>query len=124
MNTPWIRAKGLLPALVFLCAQVTVAGTSFAESEDPHAHHHDGDAKGEDPHAHHRAMMKEAPATKRSIANYEIPNLTMVDQQAIFIPLPNAEEGQSVATDLDPSTLVITNQLQLLNHQDSISLSR
>ena len=47
-----------------------------------------------------------------------------LDQQAIFIPLPNAEEGQSVATDLDPAALVITSQLQLLKHQDSISLSQ
>jgi protein SCO1/2 len=87
MNTPWIRAKGLLPALVFLCAQVTVAGTSFAESEDPHAHHHDGDAKGEDPHAHHRAMMKEPPSTKRSVTKYEIPDLTMVDQNGERVSL-------------------------------------
>ena len=33
-----------------------------------------------DPHAHHRAMAKSPPATMRSTAQYEIPDLAMVDQ--------------------------------------------
>ena len=47
-----------------------------------------------------------------------------VEQKAMFIALPDAEEGQSVATQLDQQDLVITTRLQLLNDQDPISLSR
>lgn len=47
-----------------------------------------------------------------------------VDQKAVFIPLPDAEEGQSAATELDRDNLVITTRLQLLSDQEPISLSR
>ena len=33
-----------------------------------------------DPHAHHRAMAKSPPSAMRSTAQYEIPDLAMVDQ--------------------------------------------
>lgn len=45
------------------------------------------------------------------------------NQQAVFIPLPYAEEGQSVLCDLAADDLIITNHLQLINHQDDIAVS-
>ena len=73
MRRSLIESSIVIAALSLLLAHVAFAPTSAADEEDPHAHH--------------RAMMKEPPATKRSIANYEIPNLTMVDQQGNKVPL-------------------------------------
>lgn len=45
------------------------------------------------------------------------------NQQAIFKPLPDAEEGQSVLCDLAADELIIIDHLQLINRQDDIAIS-
>ena len=44
------------------------------------------------------------------------------NQRTEFITLPEAQEGQSVASKLSPDTLVISSHLQLLADQEKISL--
>ena len=63
MNLSTVKQWAFLPLV-----GVLLAGPAYAESGES------------DPHAHHRAMAKSSSSAQRSTAQYEIPDLAMIDQ--------------------------------------------
>jgi len=68
MNLSTVKQWAFLPLVGML-----FAGPAYAESGKS------------DPHAHHRAMAKSPSSAQRSTAQYEIPDLAMIDQHGATI---------------------------------------